>query len=163
MKWKKLAVVLLLAMLFLSFLGCGERKPPESTAPDNSALRLSMQQYQNSMKAFENDCTQQIRAFTASLQSGDIEAGNAAASALAKRMASFEEITVPSGCQEIQPFFARAKKKTDTIYALMIQILGDEQYTNDDMANLTALKTAAEVLAESYQSGFGLLEKALDG
>ena len=51
----------------------------------------------------------------------------------------------------------------DTIYALMIQILGDEQYTNDDMANLTALKTAAEVLAESYQSGFGLLEKALDG
>lgn len=50
----------------------------------------------------------------------------------------------------------------DTIYALMIQILGDGQYTNDDMANLTALKTAAGVFAESYQSGLGLLEQALD-
>ena len=66
------------------------------------------------------------------------------------------------GCQEIQPFFAKAKKKMDTIYALMIQILGDGQYTNDDMANLTALKTAAGVFAESYQFGLGLLEQALD-
>lgn len=111
MKWKKLAAVLLLAMLFLSFLGCGERKPPESTAPDNSALRLSMQQYQNSMKAFENDCTQQIRAFTASLQSGDIEAGNAAASALAKRMAGFEEITVPSRLPRDSAFFCTSKEE----------------------------------------------------
>ena len=40
--------------------------------------------------------------------------------------------------------------------------LGDGQYTNDDMANLTALKTAAGVFAESYQFGLGLLEQALD-
>lgn len=81
---------------------------------------------------------------------------------LTTRLAGFEKIPVPSGCQEIQPFFAKAKKKMDTIYALMIQILGDGQYTNDDMANLTALKTAAGVFAESYQFGLGLLEQALD-
>ena len=117
MKWKKIASLLLITALFLSFLGCGERAQPESTAPDDSAL-LQMRQYQSSMEAFQSDCT--------------------------------------------QPFFAKAKKKMDTIYALMIQILGDGQYTNDDMANLTALKTAAGVFAESYQFGLGLLEQALD-
>ena len=110
MKWKKIASLLLITALFLSFLGCGERAQPESTAPDDSAL-LQMRQYQSSMEAFQSDCTQQIHAFTASLQ---------------------------------------------------IQIMGDGQYTNDDMANLTALKTAAGVFAESYQFGLGLLEQALD-
>ena len=161
MKWKKIASLLLITALFLSFLGCGERAQPESTAPDDSAL-IQMRQYQSSMEAFQSDCTQQIHAFTASLQSGDTEAGNAAADTLTTRLAGFEKIPVPSGCQEIQPFFAKAKKKMDTIYALMIQILGDGQYTNDDMANLTALKTAAGVFAESYQFGLGLLEQALD-
>lgn len=78
MKWKKIASLLLITALFLSFLGCGERAQPESTAPDDSAL-LQMRQYQSSMEAFQSDCTQQIHAFTASLQSGDTEAGNAAA------------------------------------------------------------------------------------
>ena len=145
MKWKKIASLLLITALFLSFLGCGERAQPESTAPESPARPSAAGS-----------------AFTASLQSGDTEAGNAAADTLTTRLAGFEKIPVPSGCQEIQPFFAKAKKKMDTIYALMIQILGDGQYTNDDMANLTALKTAAGVFAESYQFGLGLLEQALD-
>ena len=107
MKWKKIASLLLITALFLSFLGCGERAQPESTAPDDSAL-LQMRQYQSSMEAFQSDCTQQIHAFTASLQSGDTEAGNAAADTLTTRLAGFEKIPVPSGCQEIQPFFACA-------------------------------------------------------
>ena len=90
MKWKKIASLLLITALFLSFLGCGERAQPESTAPDDSAL-LQMRQYQSSMEAFQSDCTQQIHAFTASLQSGDTEAGNAAADTLTTRLAGFEK------------------------------------------------------------------------
>ena len=94
MKWKKIASLLLITALFLSFLGCGERAQPESTAPDDSAL-LQMRQYQSSMEAFQSDCTQQIHAFTASLQSGDTEAGNAAADTLTTRLAGFGKTVLP--------------------------------------------------------------------
>ena len=124
MKWKKISVSFTDYGTVSLFLRLRRTAQPESTAPDDSAL-LQMRQYQSSMEAFQSDCTQQIHAFTASLQSGDTEAGNAAADTLTTRLAGFEKIPVPSGCQEIQPFFAKAKKKMDTIYALMIQILGD--------------------------------------
>lgn len=162
MRYAKTAAVLLITALLLTLIGCGEETQLESTAPDNSALLLSIQQYQSSMESFQDNCIKQIRAFTDSLRNGDVEAGQAAADALAKSLESFESISAPDSCRESRPCFVTAKKKTNTAYALMIQILGDGQYTNDDMANLTALKAAAEVIAESYQSGFKLLEKTLD-
>lgn len=156
MKAIRLAALLLLVPLL--FTGCGRESRPKS---EGSGARQQVQQYYERMKDYQAACDGQMTAFGDSVRNNDPKAGQAAAEALEKTLGGFDGIEAPEACQGIQPDFLTAQNKTRSAYALMIQILGDGQYTNDDMAYQAALRDVERVIAESYQSGFAQLEEAL--
>lgn len=163
MKHIKAGTIFLMLALFLAVSGgCGTQTQEEAAASDNSELRQQLQQYHDGVKAFQEECIAQTRAFSNSTQQNDTDAGQSAADALKKTLDHFDAIHVPEACMDIQPFFLAAKEKANTVYALMIQILGDRQYDNDDMPYRIALKDAVQMISDSCQSGFNQLNKAIN-
>lgn len=160
---------MLLVVLLLCLAGCAQPTKEGTTAPlpgqtgsESRPDAPQLQAYERSVKAFTDACTAQIYAFTSSMDTDDIPAGRQAADTLKETLDRFQAIQPPERCASVHALFTQAWEKAGTIYALMLQILGDRQYDNDDMPYVTACEDAAEVFAQFTRDGLARLERLFE-
>ena len=160
---------MLLVALLLCPAGCGrpsvgEALPssPKQGSGESHLNTQQVQEYQRAVESFQDACIAQVYAFTGSMESNDIPAGREAAAALKEELDGFQTIRPPEQCADAHALFTQAWEKAGTIYTMMLQILGDRQYDNDDMPYIVACEDAAEMFTQCAREGFVRLDRLLN-